>query len=288
MLQLLESKKLPKLEAKHRLSDLPAGMFESIVSRKAFKNAIKNGAVKLNEKLAHTADFVEGGELIEIFEEARQKASPKIDIDIEVLFEDEYLAVVNKPAGILVSGNKKWTLENALSSNLKISNQADALEYPEPIHRLDYPTSGVLLIGKTRKMVILLNHYFEERKIQKIYYAVTIGEMDTKGVCESEIENKVCKSSYQVISSIESLKYGFLNLVQLSPHTGRRHQLRIHMAEMSNPIFGDLKYGTEGMISKGNGLFLHASSLRFIHPISGKELFIEKSLPKKFLKLFPR
>ena len=288
MLELLESKILPSLEDKLRLSDLPAGMFHQVSSRKAFKNALKKGLVKLNDKPAYTADFVQGGELIEIFEEANQKARPKIDLTLEVLFEDEYLAVVNKPAGILVSGNKKWTLENALSSNLKKSNEEGALENPEPIHRLDYPTSGVLLIGKTRKMVILLNHLFEERKVQKIYHAVTIGKIEQKGVCKSEIENKVCKSTFQVISSIESPKYGFLNLVQLSPHTGRRHQLRIHMAEMGNPIFGDLKYGKEGLISKGAGLFLHASSLHFIHPVTGLELNIEKPLPKKFLKLFPK
>ena len=287
MLELLESKRLPQLDDKLRLSDLPAGMFQQVSSRKAFKNAIKKGLVKLNDKPAYTADFVQGGELIEIFEESNQNTRPVIAIDIEVLYEDEYLAVVNKPAGILVSGNKKWTLENALSSNLKKSNAAGALEYPEPIHRLDYPTSGVLLIGKTRKMVILLNQYFEERKVQKNYHAITIGKMDEHGVCESEIEHKVCKSTYKVISSIASPKYGFLNLVQLSPHTGRRHQLRIHMAEIGNPIFGDLKYGND-LISKGNGLFLHASSLRFVHPVSDEELFIEKSLPKKFLRLFPK
>ena len=287
MLEILESKKLPILDHKVRLSDIPAGIFEKVSSRKAFKNAIKKGIVHLNGKQAYTADFVSGGELIEIFEDGIHKTKPIIDFKIEVLFEDEYLAVVNKPAGILVSGNKKWTLENALSSNLTKSNEEDALEYPEPIHRLDYPTTGVLLIGKTKKMVILLNQCFEERHVQKIYHAVTIGEMEQVGVCESEIENKVCKSTFQVISSIESPKYGFLNLVQLSPHTGRRHQLRIHMAEKGNPIFGDLKYGKEGLISKGSGLFLHASSLRFIHPINHKELFIEKSLPKKFRRLFP-
>lgn len=288
MLDILETKKLPILDQKVRLSDLPAGIFENVSSRKAFKNAIKNGLVHLNGKQAYTADFVSGGEHIEIFEDGVHKTKPIIDFKIEVLFEDEYLAVVNKPAGILVSGNKKWTLQNALSSNLTKSNEEGALEYPEPIHRLDYPTSGVLLIGKTKKMVILLNQCFEERKIRKIYHAVTIGKMEQVSACESEIENKVCKSTYEVLSSIESPKYGFLNLAQLSPHTGRRHQLRIHMSEMGNPIFGDLKYGKEGLISRGSGLFLHASSLQFIHPISHEELFIEKALPKKFLRLFPK
>ncbi len=287
MLEFLESKTLAKLKDKTRLSDLPTGLFQKIQSRKAFKNVIKKGLVKLNGSKAFTSDFVEGGELIEIFEEANQKNKPIVNLDIEVLFEDECLAIVNKPAGMLVSGNKKWTLENALSSNLKKSKEQDALEFPEPIHRLDYPTSGVLLIGKTKSMVIQLNQYFEERKVDKVYHAITIGKMREEGICESSIDGKVCKSTYRVVSSLTSPKYECLNLVQLSPHTGRRHQLRIHMAEMGNPIFGDLKYGTEGLISKGNGLFLHASSLRFPHPINREELFVEKSLPKKFLKLFP-
>lgn len=284
---ITESQIIPQLEEKFRLSDMPRGIFKTIPSRKAFKNAIKKGLVKVDGELGHTADYIKGGELIEVFEDPYQKAKPHIDFELEVLYEDDYLAVVYKPAGILVSGNKKWTLENALSFNLKKSNKEDVLVNPEPIHRLDYATSGVLLISKTREAVIRLNKLFEERQIDKIYHAICIGKMEEEGLIESDIEDKKCKSTYRVLKTINSDKYDHLNLVQLIPHTGRRNQLRIHLLEIGNPIFGDLKYGREGFISKGSGLYLHASSLGFKHPLTNEMLIVSKELPKKFTKLFP-
>lgn len=287
MNSIQETRTLLSLEEKTRLSDLPAGTFSTIRSRKAFKNAIKKGLVKLNSQRAYTADLVQGGETIEIFQDIEAVSKPSINIQLEVLFEDEYLAIINKPAGIEVSGNKKWNLENALNSNLAKSKRVDALTYPEPIHRLDYATSGVLMIGKTSEAVIELNQLFENRQVQKIYHAICIGEMKASGDIVSPIEDKACKSSFKILSTIKSEKYIFLNLVQLIPHTGRRHQLRIHMSEQGNPIFGDLKYAHEGLISKGNGLFLHASMLQFQHPLTKELLQIEKDLPKKFKKIFP-
>lgn len=287
MANIIESKIIPQQEDKGRLSDLPWGIFTSVSSRKAFKNAIKKGLVKVNGALGYTGDFIIGGELIEILEDPYQKAKPQIDFKLEVLFEDDYLALVNKPAGILVSGNKKFTLENALAFNLLQSNREDALRNPEPIHRLDYATSGVLLIGKTRDAIIKLNKLFEERHINKTYHAICIGEMQGSGAMESDIENKNCKSSYQVLETLKSDKYNQLNLVQLIPHTGRRNQLRIHLLEIGNPILGDVKYGQEGLISKGSGLYLHASSLSFKHPLTNEMLIISKEPPKKFAKLFP-
>lgn len=284
---ITESKIIPLLEEKIRLSDIPKGIFKTIPSRKAFKNAIKKGLVKVDGALAYTGDFIKGGELIEVLEDPYQKAKPQIDFKLEVLFEDDYLAIVNKPAGILVSGNKKFTLENALAYNLEKSNQEDALNNPEPIHRLDYATSGVLLIGKTREAVIKLNKLFEERQIDKIYHAICIGKLKEAGALESDIEEKKCKSTYKVLETISSDKYDYLNLVQLIPHTGRRNQLRIHMLENGSPILGDSKYGLDGLISKGSGLYLQASMLSFRHPLTNELLKISKGLPKKFTKLFP-
>jgi len=287
MKAIQETLRLLPLEQKTRLSDLPAGIFSTISSRKAFKNALKKDLVKLNGQGAKTADFVIGGEIIELLEDPNEKLNPIIDIDLEVLFEDDYLALINKPAGIEVSGNKKWTLENALVPHLKQSSREGALKNPQAIHRLDYATSGVIMIGKTRQAVIALNKMFEERRVEKIYHAICIGIMKKEGIIEFQIEEKACKSSYQVIESAVSEKYQFLNLVQLSPHTGRKHQLRIHMAEIGNPIFGDLKYGQEGLLSKGNGLYLHASILQFQHPLTKELLRVRKELPKKFKKIFP-
>ncbi len=283
----VESYKVPTLDKKMRLSDFVPGIFKTISSKKGMKNAIKKGLVKINGETGYTADYITGGETIELYQSKIPENKPTIDLNIEVVFEDDYLAIVNKPAGILVSGNKKWTLENALSFNLEKSAKKDALHRPEPIHRLDYPTSGALLVGKTTQAVMALNKLFEERKIKKTYYAVTIGLIEDSGTINTKIDNKIAETEFKILSRLPSLKYGFLNLTKLKPHTGRRHQLRIHMAERGNPIFGDLKYGKDGLILQGKGLYLHASGLKFLHPITSAVVSINIPLPKKFKKLFP-
>ena len=123
-----------------------------------------------------------GNERIDLFQSPLSKKRKIVNIILEIVYEDDYLAVINKPAGILVSGNKKYTIENALSLALEKSKQQDGLVYPLPIHRLDYPTSGLLLIGKTSRSVILLNKMFENKEIIKNYEAITIGEQKDQGV----------------------------------------------------------------------------------------------------------
>ncbi|MBP9150703.1 MAG: RluA family pseudouridine synthase [Flavobacteriales bacterium] len=281
-----ESHIVPVLPEKIRLSDYAGGIFRTIPSRKGMKKAIDKGWVHINGKLASTSDYLRGGETIEFaFEETVER--PTIELKIEVLFQDEFLAVVNKPAGIEVSGNRKWTLENALSINLKPSSESDALKYPEPIHRLDYPTSGALLIGKTNAAVSELNRMFAGREIAKTYLAITIGKMPDSGIVDSEIDGKSSLSEFKLLQSVKSERFGHLNLVELNPKTGRRHQLRKHMAETGNPILGDREYGSEGLILSGKGLYLHSVSLSFVHPFTKEKLTVEAPLPKKFLKIFP-
>ncbi len=216
-----------------------------------------------------------------------QKHSKTPKLALEVLFEDDYLAVVNKPAGILVSGNKFVTVANGLSQNLTYSNQADACQ-PYPIHRLDYGTTGSLLVGKTTKSIRSLSQLFADKLIQKEYYAITIGAMQQlSGTIETQEELKVLTSSFEVIESVESERFEMLNLVRLRPITGRRHQLRKHMAHIGHPILGDQDYGKEGLILNGKGMYLHAFSIRLTHPIIQKELDICAPIPKKFKKIFP-
>jgi len=282
----IESHIVVDLQEKVRISDYARGIFRTIPSRKGMKKAIDKGWVRINEKTASTGDYLFGGETIELsFEETIER--PVIELKVEALFEDQFLAVVNKPAGIEVSGNRKWTLENALSFNLKSSSELDVLKYPEPIHRLDYPTSGALLIGKTNTAVIELNRMFAEREIAKTYMAITIGKMPDSGIVDSEIDEKASESEFKLLQTVTSERFGYLNLVELSPKTGRRHQLRKHMAEIENPILGDREYGTEGLILSGKGLYLHSVSLSFIHPFTKEKLTVEAPLPKKFVKIFP-
>ena len=283
---VIESHTVPQRNESIRLSDYAGGIFKTISSRKGMKKAVDKGFVLLNGKVANTADLLSGGDCIELLENPNQNR-PEIELKLEVLFEDEHLAIIHKPAGVEVSGNKRWTIANALSSSLKLSTEADALKFPEPIHRLDYPTSGVLLIGKTASSVIRLNRLFEERKVEKTYHAISIGEMEPNGDIHFLVDDKPSHSSFKVLGTIPSERFGCLNLVELQPHTGRRHQLRKHLSELGNPILGDKDYGTEGLILKGNGLYLHASSLRFVHPVTEAEIHVQSALPKKFKKLFP-
>ena len=201
-LKKVETYSVPSLEFRIRLSDVAAGTFKTILSRKGFKTAIKTGLVTLNGKIAITADYISGGEVIELFQNPFQNNKPTIDLKLEVIFEDDYLAMVYKPAGIVVSGNRKYTLENGLERNLAKSTQDDALFRPEPVHRLDYPTSGLLVIGKTSGALIALNKLFEEKSIQKTYHAITIGTMANDGIIEEQIENKNAKTGFQVLKRI--------------------------------------------------------------------------------------
>lgn len=285
MAVIKESHLVPKLDSPQRLSDYVVGIFQSITSKKGMRKAIDKRLVNINDKTGYTSNYINGGETITLLQEdEKQIALPKpVKLDIEVLFEDEHLAVVNKPAGLLVHGNQKVTLCNALPLSLERSKEMDYVTRPDPIHRLDYPTSGVLLVGKTRTTITALNKLFEERKVDKVYYAITIGKMKNNcGEIKSTIKGKNAETKYEVEKTIDSDKYGALNLVKLMPITGRRHQLRIHLSELGHPILGDKSYGSDGKISRGKGLYLHAYSIGFEHPKTGKRLLVTKRKPKKF------
>ena len=201
------------------------------------------------------------------------------------MYEDEYFAVIHKPAGILVSGNKFKTVVNALAQNIKESNLPDATR-PHPVHRLDYATTGILLVGKTRSSIRALNKMFENKEVEKTYFAITIGDMNSRGMISSKIGGKKSQSNYTVCESVFSEKFGILNLVQLEPVTGRRHQLRKHLLNIGNPILGDKEYGIENLILMGKGLYLHAYSLKFIHPFTNEKVHLKDELPQKMKKIF--
>ena len=267
-----------------RLQEYGVGIFTTIRTKSALKKAIKKKLVLVNEEVATTATYIKGGERI-LLTKAVTVLKRSFTLSLEVIFEDDYLALINKPAGILTSGNHFKTVANALSQNLKKSRQPDAVP-PQPIHRLDYPTTGLLLIGKTSESIVALNKLFEDKAAVKTYLAVTIGAMEKKGSIRLPIDEKEAESGYEVLQTIDSERFGFLNLVKLYPKTGRRHQLRKHLASMGNPILGDTDYGVPGLILKGKGLYLHAFSLTFDHPFTANKIFIEKEPPKKFGKLF--
>lgn len=262
------------------------GVFDVLSTKSALKKALKKELILVDGQIATTASFITGGELIELKVSVKKKKTRQIQLDLQVLQEDNHLAIIEKPAGIAVSGNRFLTVANALEQNLQKSTAFDA-GIPQPTHRLDYPTTGALLVGKTSSAIIQLNALFETKQIQKVYYAVTIGLMQEKGRIVVPIDGKASTSDYLVEQIIDSERFGCLNLVKLQPKTGRRHQLRKHLESIGNPILGDADYGKEGLVLKGKGLYLHAYSLQFIHPVTEVKVYVQSELPKKFLKLFP-
>ncbi len=235
--------------------------------------------------MATSATFINGGETIRLSIPEEISPRNKLVFPLAVLFEDEHLAVIHKPAGILVSGNSFKTIANALAQNIKRSHLPDATT-PQPVHRLDYPTTGVLLLGKTMSSIRALNKMFEDNEIKKTYYAVTIGEMDDAGKIVSTIDGKKSRSDYTIKKSVPSERFDVLSLVKLKPKTGRRHQLRRHLSSIGNPILGDKEYGIENLILNGKGLYLHAYSLKFIHPFTNEIVHIKDKLPQRFKKIF--
>ncbi|SRX54312.1 Ribosomal large subunit pseudouridine synthase C [Aequorivita sp. CIP111184] len=276
---------VPKLENPIRLQEYGVGIFQAALTKSALKKALKKKYITVNGVIATSATFINGGERIclSISEEVIPKR--KLVFPLEVLLEDEHLAAIHKPAGILVSGNSFKTIANALDQNLKRSKLPDATP-PQPVHRLDYATTGILLVGKTSSCIRALNKLFENRAVTKTYFAVTIGEMEEQGEITSEVDYKEAQSNYTLCETVLSERFGKLNLVKLEPQTGRRHQLRKHLAAIGNPILGDKEYGIENLILNGKGLYLHAYSLKFTHPFTKKEVFLKDELPQRFKKIF--
>lgn len=283
-MRLAETHIVPENISDVRLSDYVKGVFDVIPSKKGMKKAIDKGYVFVNEEESSTGRYICSNDKIELFLPEDFKKS--YELKVEVVYEDDALAIVNKPAGLLTNGNAFKTLENTLSFNLAISSAPDALIWPEVTHRLDFPTSGLVIVAKTRSSNVKLKQMFEQREVRKTYHAITIGQIrNRKGLIDHDIDAKNASSEFEVVKSVPSGKYKFFNLVKLKPHTGRRHQLRIHLASIGHPILGDREHGTSKHWDMKRGLYLAATGLEFSHPSTDKVLNLAIDIPKKFYKL---
>ena len=284
-MQLLETHIAKQLEKPIRFQEYGVGIFNTIPTKSGIKKAIKKELIFIDGTLATTSKYISGGEKIELFQSENSSIFKRLKLDLEILFEDDYLAVIYKPAGILVSGNKFVTITNALTQNLKKSNKSNAVK-PQPIHRLDYPTSGVLLIGKTSVAITELGGLFKNKEIQKTYFAITIGKMQKNGEINFLVDEKESFTEYEVIKTVISKRFEFLNLVKLLPKTGRKHQLRKHLLAIGNPILGDKEYFIDDKILNGKGLYLHAVNLEFVHPFTKENISFSNSFQRNLQKFF--
>lgn len=242
---------------------------------------MKKGLITIDGELARTSDWIEEGQVLKLYAEELQQEKKIFKLRLEVLYEDESLAVIHKPSGYPTNGNYFKTIENALPFNLKATTEKDQLPYPQPVHRLDNPTSGVLLISKTQRAKTLLSVLFEQHDIQKSYVAIVEGLLKSnRGEIKSDVEEKTSLTRFEVEKTFQKKDKDF-SLVHLFPNTGRTHQLRIHLSSIGHPIVGDKIYGSK---FKKEKLLLHASSLQFQHPKTQKSLTIKTEFPHKFVK----
>ncbi|MGM0479275.1 MAG: RluA family pseudouridine synthase [Bacteroidota bacterium] len=275
-----------------RAYDYLPGKVQSLPSRKAVKKAFKRKQIVRNAQFLRSGDWIYGGDRIEIMER-KQTDAVDFELDIHVVYEDDYIAVVEKPAGLVSSGYQRKTLQHALTGNLKeVSDETipyyDRLSVPLLTHRLDAKTHGLLLVAKTSAARRKIDELFQNRQITKGYVAIVQGELEGKGTIEQPVQGKNAVTHYESTGIYPSHRDKTMTLVQLFPETGRKHQLRIHLAEAGHPIVGDQKYTKNEPVLRHKGLFLVANYLAFDHPVTGEALSLTISCPNKFDRIIRR
>ena len=229
------------------------------------------------------------------------------DYELEILYQDKYLVAINKPSGLLV--HKSMIDRHEIYFAMKMLRDQIG-QWVYPIHRLDKPTSGVLLFALDKESAKLMSEQFKAHTIQKKYLAVVRGYIDEKGLIDyalsvkldkiadkgakEEKEAQEAQTEYEKLAKVElDFPVGKYNktrysLVKLLPKTGRKHQLRRHMKHISHHILGDTKYGRgehNKFIREQYGchrLLLHASSLKITHPYTHEELIIRAKVDDTF------
>ncbi len=242
------------------------------------------------------------------------------DQSVPILYQDEYLAIIHKPAGMTVhpgTGTGDDTLVHSLLSQMESLSEGSSPERPGIVHRLDRDTAGLMVIAKTSQAHDALSALFAQRSIQKIYHAVVWGEIQQEGELNGFIfrhpkhrtrmkfirEDRLKETKEEVPEEAKSASLSFtplhhnraLTLLRIELHTGRTHQIRASFAAWGHPVSGDPLYGSDERIArlyhfgkkhwaaiKEYGLMLHASSLSFVHPFTGKPLFFSLPLPDVF------
>ncbi len=282
-------KKITGLTKTTNIIDYCAKQVKLLGSKSAAIKAINAGKLRINGKLANLNSRLTNGDVLELtLEQSKSKSSIKGLPDVPIIFEDDYLIVINKPGGIAVNGNRNKTVENALKQQATKSIQSDALSHPIAAHRLDVPTKGLVILAKTKTALIRLNKAFQAGKIDKEYMAVVHGKLEEEGRITLPIQGKKAETRYITTRIVPSKVFDHLSLVRLQLITGRTHQLRIHLNSINHLIVGDKQYAGEQKTILGKGLFLCACRLSFIHPITKDRLSITIDPPARFKKILDR
>jgi RluA family pseudouridine synthase len=270
-----------------RMDAYCAKVFPIFDSRNQARKAIKGASLVIDGVKARTDWFPRPGtELVLTMPEP--PVIPVLKMDIDVLYIDPHLAVVHKPAGMFTRGNHRFTVHRALLHNMERSDEPDSLAMPDPCHRLDFRTSGLLLVSRTASCRVELNRMFAERRIHKRYRALVFGRLEGEGEVYEPIEGRESLSRYRVVEHTRSLHVDWFTTVELEPVTGRTHQLRRHMTHLGHPVLGDDLYPGDAKVLRGSGLFLTAMHQSFVHPMTGEPMSVDAPEPHKFKALRER
>jgi 23S rRNA pseudouridine1911/1915/1917 synthase len=275
------------------------------LSRTRVQELIEQGLVLLNGKRAKDSHKIHANDVIQVVPEERPALRAEAEkIFLDVLYEDEDVIAINKPAGMSVhagAGNPRGTLVNALLGRGQALSQSGDPLRPGIVHRLDKETSGVLLVAKNDFAHAKLSEAFRQRAIRKIYIALVQGSMkEERGRIELAIardpnrrtrmtakralllpNSRPARTDWRVLSRLDST-----SLLEIQLHTGRTHQIRVHFSALHHPVVGDTLYGAAAQLQVGRTTlpslgrnFLHAAKIGFAQPHTGKLIELSVALP---------
>jgi len=261
----------------------------SSVSRTQIQHAIRSGAATINGKAVTRPSYhLRTGEQIVWKTCSRKNPSPP-SVHIPIIYEDIDIVVVNKPTGLTVhpgAGTNKTTLVQALLVDRELPSQGDQ-DRPGIVHRLDKDTSGTIVVAKTVSALESLQEQFATRKVKKVYLASVRGVIgEAKGLIDAPIgrdpahptrmtirpQGRAAQTEFHVLKRTEDS-----TLIMILLHTGRTHQIRVHLDYIGHPIIGDIVYG-----KPAERLLLHAWKIEFTHPATGKRVRFESPIPPQF------
>lgn len=263
-------------------------------SRSQIQDWIRQGRVHVDGRPARPADKVKAGQQVLVEKPPLEPAIPQAEegIPLEIIYEDPHLLVVNKSRGLTIhpgSGAHSGTMVNALLAHCKDLSGVRGVERPGIVHRLDKDTSGLIVVAKDDRAHVGLSVQFAERSVMKIYQALVHGVPLARGTVEQKIgRHKVhrqrmavrpsgrdARTDYEVLESFGK-DYA---LLELHLHTGRTHQIRVHLTWLGFPLVGDPVYGKRPNPWGLHGQFLHCRRLGFFHPVLHKPMEFEAPLP---------